>query len=312
MRTRNDIAALLAAGLITACFAPVDDDIVPSNGALLEGISEGANQVAAFVHTLRAGAHAQRDLVRSRISAKLGLDAGPILIRAHHGPANAARAAKELHRMLLEESGLTDAAAAFDQLLSADPADPSGAISGVGGGCASLVDFLLQPDITEADPPLARLIVALDSSASSICHADGTVHYDLRAVPDGTGGGSLRVVMSYPDGLTIQPDTGAPFLVAAGGSIFVGLELDASLALSALEAGADYCVRHGAMGSEMCFEDVELDVRGAVSASLVDGACATCAGRYGDALADALAGDRVQITIRDERHPRRHGDGAPR
>ncbi len=297
MTTRRIIHAGLAVFVLGACVAPVDDEPQPSNGALLEGITEGAQQAAALAHALRAGAHARRDLVRSRLSAQLGLDAGPIVIGAHRGPGQVARAATELHRTLVEEGGLSDAAAAFDQLLGADPADPAGALAELGGGCARFVDFLAQPDLAEADPPLARLVVDLDPAAGTRCHADGIAHFDLRSVPDGAGGGSLRVVMSYPDGLTVQPDTGEPFLVAAGGSVFVGLELDASLALRALEAGADYCVRRGAMGSEMCFEDVELAVSGAVSASLVDGACAPCAGRYGDALADALAGHRVEITL---------------
>jgi hypothetical protein len=296
MDARRTIHALLAAWLLGACVAR-DDEPQASSGALLEGISEGASQVGALARALRSGAAAQRELLRSKLSAELGLDAGPIVIRAHHGPGEAARAAAELHRTLVEESGLADAAAALDQLLSADPGDPSGAISGVGRGCASFVDFALQPDIAEVDPPLARLVVALDSSASSSCRADGRAHFDLRTLPDGAGGGSLRVVTSYPDGLTVQPDAGEPFVVSAGGSFFVGLEIDPSLAPTALEAGADYCVRRGTTGTEMCFDGVELDVSGAVSAALTDGACAACAGRYGDALADALAGDRVAITV---------------
>lgn len=298
MKSTHSVTILVLTLALGGCVAPADEEGEPSDSALVEGATEGSSQTTASAVALRSGALLDLDLLRTSASVDVGLDAGPLLTQARQGPERVSAAAFELHRALVEERALQDAAAALEQLLSADPADASGAIAAVADGtCATFGGFLPQSSIAEMDPPLARLVIVHDSSAAPECRLDGTVHYDLRVVTNASGGPTLQVAATYPDGLSIQTGAGEPLLLGAGGAIRVGLAFDASNAFDAVVAEADYCVRQGAAGADLCFQDLSLAVSGAVSVTFVDGTCATCGGRYGDAFVDSLAGDGVRMTV---------------
>ena len=198
------------------------------------------------------------------------------------------------------ETMLPLAASAVSQLLSLNPSRSDGPIARTFGGtraipCGRITGFASSREIREPNPPQLRLDVEYDSSAGPACRADGAIRFELRS--DATGGvlTAIRLVMRFPQVLTLSRPDGVR-TISANSAIEVRLLFNGFPHFSGVELVADYCESEA--GREVCLRDVTLNVQGGISFSYEAPSCEDCnGGPLGLGILERIRAHLLQVSL---------------